>query len=295
MKPLPLVLSLVSGLCFVSAFLKPLVCSDFSLRDVPHADQPEEWIDDPCEKATDAIKDWVEDGLTESEYAVWVPDAAISLVLESDFWKERNGQLCRTLGLEEKARDHIYSKMDEHLGQVRDPRNGDDLSWEDCMEEVEDGADSKDLGSCCSNEDDAFQTCTKWWVVDKGGIPIGDQYLLEIIQRLFKTKDVPLGLMIVLFSICFPLLKVGLSLYLSIRPITERTIRFLSITSKWSMTDVFLVALLITFFKADAFHFRFEAGTGLYLFAAGALLSSVTVMLLERASNRPSPAPTEVE
>jgi uncharacterized paraquat-inducible protein A len=56
--------------------------------------------------------------------------------------------------------------------------------------------------------------------------------------------------------------------------------RFLRITSKWSMTDVFLVALLITFFKADTFNFRFEAESGLYFFAAGALLSTITVQVL---------------
>ena len=48
------------------------------------------------------------------------------------------------------------------------------------------------------------------------------------------------------------------------------------------MTDVFVVALLITFFKAESFNFHFQAEYGVYLFATAAILSSISVMLLEQ-------------
>ena len=41
------------------------------------------------------------------------------------------------------------------------------------------------------------------------------------------------------------------------------------------MTDVFVVALLILFFKAESIHLYMEAQTGVYLFACSAIFSSL--------------------
>ena len=41
------------------------------------------------------------------------------------------------------------------------------------------------------------------------------------------------------------------------------------------MTDVFVVALLILFFKAESIHLYMEAQIGVYLFACAAILSSI--------------------
>ena len=316
LKPLPLILSAIAAACFIGAFLKPLVCSDFSLEEVPYLERADAVIESPCEEIIDEIRhgeltsseekepqekgrlekidEVLEGSLEELEHTLPfdIPiletkdkaEAGIEATREwgSDILWGAGTETCNQF-MEEWIQDKLYEVLDDKMGSVLDPRTGDELDWKSCRAEVEDGADTRDLGSCCGNEDGPLQTCMKWWMVDKGGGPIGDQYLVEIISRLFVSDDKPLGLMLVLFSICFPLVKVGLCLVLSIRAITPRSMRFLNITSKWSMTDVFIVALLITFFKADSFNFRFEAGTGLYLFAAGALLSSVAVMLLERA------------
>ena len=200
----------------------------------------------------------------------------------NDVWGKAVASCLHTI--DTRLQDTARSLMDEKLGLVRDPLTESYVGWRVCAARVEAGAETSQLGDCCHNEKNPLQTCMKWWVADRGGVPIGDQYLLGIIHRLFESGDVLLGFMIVLFSICFPLLKIGSCLYLSLRPAAERSMRFLRITSKWSMTDVFLVALLITFFKADTFNFRFEAESGLYFFAAGALLSTITVLVLERTS-----------
>jgi hypothetical protein len=289
-------MSIVAGICFIAAFANPLVCSDFSLAGVPYVETAGAVIEAPCEEIIIAVREGIPPipvPLTPIEVELDRLLDKIPLTDSDQIWGTATRACIATM--DETLQDMAWKLMDEQLGLVEDPRGGDDLSWESCVAEVEDGADTRELGSCCQNEKDALQTCMKWWVVDRGGIPIGDQYLFEIIRRLFDSKDVALGLLITLFSICFPLLKVGLSLVLSLRPITDWSIEFLSITAKWSMTDVFIVALLITFFKADSFNFHFEAGTGLYFFAGGALLSSMAVMLLERSIKKQSLAEPDVE
>ena len=166
MKPTPMALSIIAGICFVLAFMNPLVCNDFSLSEVPHVNEPEAWIDDPCGKVTDIfheqVVEHVEDFLYNGKVGRVIDkiewalpgdfrQALISWIDGESFWN-KNEELCEDLDLDEWARGRIYGNMDTLLGEVRDPRNGDNLEWETCMAMVEDGADSKDLGSCCSNE-----------------------------------------------------------------------------------------------------------------------------------------------
>ena len=283
MRGTPLVLSLVAGSCFVAAFVQPLVCSDFSLEHVPYLNEAEEVIDAPCVNLISTVR--------ESIPPVPIPFTSVTAELDelldaipstdaNDVWAKAIAGCLGTI--DTRLQDTAWNLMDEKLGLIRDPLTEHYIGWRVCTAEVEAGAETSQLGNCCHNEKSPLQTCMKWWVADRGGVPIGDQYLLGIIHGLFESGDILLGFMIVLFSVFFPLLKVGSCLYLSLRPAAERSMRFLRISSKWSMTDVFLVALLITFFKADSFNFRFEAESGLYFFAAGALLSTITVLVLER-------------
>ena len=57
LKPLPLILSAIAALCFIAAFMKPLVCSDFSLEKVPYLDQADDLIDAPCERIVQGIRE----------------------------------------------------------------------------------------------------------------------------------------------------------------------------------------------------------------------------------------------
>jgi hypothetical protein len=238
-------------------------------------------IDAPCVNLISAIRESIPPLPIPFTSATAEFDALLDTIPSTDandVWGKAVASCLHTI--DARLQDTARSLMDEKLGLVRDPLTESYVGWRVCAARVEAGAETSQLGDCCHNEKNPLQTCMKWWVADRGGVPIGDQYLLGIIHRLFESGDVLLGFMIVLFSICFPLLKIGSCLYLSLRPAAERSMRFLRITSKWSMTDVFLVALLITFFKADTFNFRFEAESGLYFFAAGALLSTITVQVL---------------
>ena len=55
----------------------------------------------------------------------------------------------------------------------------------------------------------------------------------------------------------------------------ERAAGWLIIVARWSMLDVFVVALVIALFTIDALRFHFSAGFGTYCCAAVAILSAI--------------------
>jgi hypothetical protein len=124
------------------------------------------------------------------------------------------------------------------------------------------------------------------WIVKKGKIPVGNQYLLGIIKSLFSDGSYLLGIIIFLFSVVFPLLKIvlcGFALIPSIHGDTKRSIiKTISYVSKWSMADVFIVAVIIVMFKAKGFNFKFTAEAGIYFYALSAVLSSLAIILVMR-------------
>ena len=133
---------------------------------------------------------------------------------------------------------------------------------------------------------DTMSASMQNWIIAKGGIPVGPHYLLETIRNLFIAKEFFIGLAIGIFSIVFPVLKIAIVFILSlfgdnIPEIPRRRILVtLNSISKWSMADVFIVGMLIVFMKAEGFHFRFTVGTGLYFYAAAAILSAISFHLL---------------
>ena len=126
------------------------------------------------------------------------------------------------------------------------------------------------------------------WIVKKGKIPVGNQYLLGIIKSLFAEGSIFLGVLIFLFSVIFPVLKIalcaiGLIRYgaiNSVRP--DGLIKAIGFISKWSMADVFIVAVIIVMFKAKGFNFTFTAAPGIYCYALSAILSSLTISFIMR-------------
>ncbi len=124
------------------------------------------------------------------------------------------------------------------------------------------------------------------WIIKKGKIPVGKQYLLGIIKSLFVENSVFLGVIIFLFSVVFPVLKIVLCT-LALLPYGNRDyqrhnrlIKAIGYVSKWSMADVFIVALIIVMFKAKGFNFSFRVEAGLYCYALSAILSSFCILLI---------------
>lgn len=126
------------------------------------------------------------------------------------------------------------------------------------------------------------------WLVLKGRIPVGDQYLWDVISRLFVAREYLVGWAILMFSVVFPTLKIALCAALAsgsglfAERSRQRLIHGLAVVGKWSMADVFIVGMIIVFFKAQGFHFSFAARPGVYCYAAAAVLSSLAVSVVRR-------------
>jgi len=124
------------------------------------------------------------------------------------------------------------------------------------------------------------------WIVNKGKIPVGNQYLLGIIKSLFADGSFFLGIIIFLFSVVFPMLKIVLCAVALISfqktDAKDKIIKAIGYVSKWSMADVFIVAVIIVMFKAKGFNFKFTAEPGIYFYAISAILSSLAILLIMR-------------
>lgn len=127
--------------------------------------------------------------------------------------------------------------------------------------------------ACQSN----WKPCFQDWLATQIGVTRGDQYLLNMIQGTFEHGEIFLGVLIFAFSILFPISKNLLGILITMSSVKSKQVAYswLSKTGKWSMTDVFVVALLILFFKAESIHLYMEAKTGVFLFALSAIFSSL--------------------
>lgn len=188
----------------------------------------------------------------------------VALQLAGDLLGDDAKQMLNRVG-----REAVWTALDSTLGEVRIDATGRKITWQQCL--------LTRHGDFATD----WRGCVKQWIAYKAGLPVGDRYLLGIVADLWRTHEMILAVLIALFSIAFPLLKVGLCLALSGGLRSERSLKWLVRVSKWSMTDVFIVAVVIAFFKAESFNFHFRAEAGVFFFAAGAILSSLAVMRLE--------------
>ena len=119
------------------------------------------------------------------------------------------------------------------------------------------------------------------WLVAQGKLPVGEFSLSRMIEELFLANEYLLGMAIVLFSIVIPILKIACCASLAFDTPAlsdcrrQHTVRVLTAAGKWSMADVFIVGMVVVFFKAEGFSYEFEPCAGVYLYAAAALLSSL--------------------
>lgn len=141
------------------------------------------------------------------------------------------------------------------------------------------------------------------WLIESGRLPIGDQYLWGIIVRLFQAQEYVIGALIFLFSLLFPIVKIALATtvigfgHWMTAARRHRLVAFLESAGRWSMTDVFIVAMVIVFFKAEGFHYRFTPRPGIFCYAASALLSALALALAKTRAAAADPllAPPAIE
>ncbi len=107
------------------------------------------------------------------------------------------------------------------------------------------------------------------------------------VYSLFEQKELLLGSVLFFFSFVFPIVKLLVLLYLWLVRLTEETrervLHWLGVLGKWSMLDVFVVAILIVAVKlgplADV-----QPRRGIYFFCLAILCSMLTTMRVEKTA-----------
>jgi paraquat-inducible protein A len=100
--------------------------------------------------------------------------------------------------------------------------------------------------------------------------------LLELVAVLFREGDVALSLVVGLFSIVFPIVKLsGLAVQLSGRAAEAGLFRrAMPHLSKWSMMDVMLVAIVVFAAKSSGLAVAVSQ-PGLWFYAASAIIAGL--------------------
>jgi len=121
--------------------------------------------------------------------------------------------------------------------------------------------------------------------------------ILGSVRYLYRAGSNTAATLILVFSVLVPFLKVLLVLWALFHRDDrrrERTLRFVETIAKWSMADVFAVALFIAYLAAQATRtaggsatalvtFRATLGPGFYWFAAYCLVSLATQQATARS------------
>lgn len=103
--------------------------------------------------------------------------------------------------------------------------------------------------------------------------------VLSVLQTFLDNQKYFIFILILLFSVMIPIMKLIVSLIVAVFGVKKTTKKFIymvNVIGKWSMTDVFVVAVLLAFFtmnidkSTDAW-----LGHGLYFFAIYSILSII--------------------
>lgn len=116
--------------------------------------------------------------------------------------------------------------------------------------------------------------------------------ILESCWELLQEGEIFLFLVIFVFSVVFPLIKLGMALYLWYladldRPGFRRSLAWIEMLGKWSMLDVFVVALSVVAIQMSLIS-DVEIHPGIYLFTAAVALSIVAVSRITTLARRAS-------
>jgi len=110
--------------------------------------------------------------------------------------------------------------------------------------------------------------------------------ILGSIHKLYEGGNLPVAGIILLFSVLLPAMKTLSLLFVSLyetRPFAAKLVRFFRHLGKWSMLDVFVVALLLVFLTSRGTDVsRAEAESGIYFFLAYVILSMAASLAAER-------------
>jgi paraquat-inducible protein A len=116
-----------------------------------------------------------------------------------------------------------------------------------------------------------------------------DYTLLTSIKGLWSGGQAFIAILIFFFSIVFPYAKLGMLVWIWYRRVDPelrgKLLFWLGVLGKWSMLDVFVVALLIVMTQSKAF-IDASPRWGLYIFALAIALSIIVSLRVEWLANR---------
>lgn len=109
--------------------------------------------------------------------------------------------------------------------------------------------------------------------------------VLTGITSLFHEKQYFLGVIIFFFSIVFPIFKLAILAIIWFSKLVEEQrasfLYWLGVLGKWSMLDVFVIAVTIVVTKISTFA-EAQAETGIYFFGGSILLAMLITERIER-------------
>lgn len=116
---------------------------------------------------------------------------------------------------------------------------------------------------------------------------VDEPSLLLIIRSLWQSSDWALAVVVALFSVVFPCVKL---IYLHLAALDAAPARLhgaLRVLANWSMLDVVLVAIVIFAAKTSGLATAFTL-PGLWFFTGSAVLTALASALVARKSGRPA-------
>lgn len=106
------------------------------------------------------------------------------------------------------------------------------------------------------------------------------------IQKLFESGDVIVAIVILLFSVIVPVLKILSLLFVSVfmqSKFAHSIVKFFKMIGKWSMVDVFVVAVFLVYLTANKGEIsRAEVEVGLYFFLAYVIVSMLVSLSADK-------------
>jgi len=113
--------------------------------------------------------------------------------------------------------------------------------------------------------------------------------IIFVIEKLFSDSNYIVGILVLSFSMIIPILKSLILLlygFFKETNLAENLLTYIEKIGKWSMADVFIVAILVVFFstKQDIYTV-IQLQTGLYFFIGYVLLSMMGTTLLARSQH----------
>ncbi len=110
------------------------------------------------------------------------------------------------------------------------------------------------------------------------------------IEKLWHSGDIVVAMVILLFSVIIPILKVSALVFVSVfmeNKFAHSIVKFFKAIGKWSMVDVFVVAVFLVYLTANKGDVsRAEVEVGLYFFLAYVIVSMLVSLSADRMLHR---------